>query len=201
MANTTAYGSQTNHILILGDSLSAGYGIELESSWPTLLQNQLAEQDFDVHVHNVSISGQTTAEGLAQLSDLMISTQATFVVLELGANDGLRGLSISSMKQNLASMIQIAQAHGAKVLLLGMRVPSNYGRRYTQMFHNSFIQLADEYDIGFVPFMLQPLVDEQGEVDRSLLLADGLHLTAAAQPLILQHLWPDIEQLMNSSVD
>jgi len=186
--------SPKQHILILGDSLSAGYGIEIEQSWPTLLQQKLDQEGIDAQVHNASISGQTSAEGLAQVEQLLKETQPDLLILELGANDGLRGLSLSEMKQNLAGMIQQAQAQDAKVLLLGMHIPSNYGRRYTKMFHNTFIKLSEEYQTGLVPFMLAPVATEQWEVKPGMIQSDGLHPTAKAQPLILDHLWAGIEE-------
>ncbi len=188
--------AQTNEpvksVLIVGDSLSAGYGIKVEQSWPSLLQiklDQVHQQGPKVTVHNVSISGQTSVEGAAQIEQLLVNTSPDLVILELGANDGLRGLSIPEMKKNLANIIQQSQQAKAKVLLLGMHVPSNYGRRYSQMFHNTFQQLADEYNTALVPFMLETVATR-----KEFIQPDGLHPTAEAQPLILEHLWREIEQ-------
>ena len=194
LLSLSVYASPKKHILILGDSLSAGYGIEIEQSWPTLLQQKLDQEGIDAQVHNASISGQTSAEGLAQVEQLLKEAEPDLLILELGANDGLRGLSLSEMKQNLAGMIQQAQAKDAKVLLLGMHIPSNYGRRYTKMFHNIFIKLSEEYQTGLVPFMLAPVATEQWEVKPGMIQSDGLHPTAKAQPLILDHLWGGIEE-------
>ena len=134
-------------------------------------------------------SGQTSVEGAAQIEQLLVNTSPDLVILELGANDGLRGLSIPEMKKNLANIIQQSQQAKAKVLLLGMHVPSNYGRRYSQMFHNTFQQLADEYNTALVPFMR-----ETAATRKEFIQPDGLHPTAEAQPLILEHLWREIEQ-------
>lgn len=190
--------SQTNNtILIVGDSLSAGYGIKIEQSWPNLLQQKIDQSEFDIKVHNASISGQTSSEGLRQIDQLLQLTQPKLVVLALGANDGLRGLSLDQMQSNLQSIIGKSLRANAKVLLVGIRVPSNYGRRYGQMFTDSFDALAKENRIPFVPFMLTPLESVINESNRSeYIQADGLHPTAKSQPLILGFLWPQIKTLI-----
>ncbi|GAA3941104.1 arylesterase [Litoribacillus peritrichatus] len=175
-------------ILIVGDSLSAGYGIKVEQTWPSLLQNHFDQLGKNIKVHNASISGQTSAEGAAQILKLLQLTEPDLVVLELGANDGLRGLSVAEMKKNLADIIQSSQKAGAKVLLLGMHVPQNYGKRYSRMFHSAFQQLAEEHKTGLVPFMLETVATQP-----KLIQPDGLHPTAEAQPIILEYLLSRIE--------
>ncbi len=186
---------QRDNILILGDSLSAGYGIKVEESWPVLLQGKLNELQLGFRVHNASISGQTTAEGLAQINRLLKLTQPKLVILELGANDGLRGLPIMAMQDNLQAMITRSQLSGANVLLVGIRTPANYGRRYGQMFSKSFQQLAQRNGISLVPFMLEPLsrlITDDNKAE--YIQADGLHPTAQAQPILLDFLMPYINQ-------
>jgi acyl-CoA thioesterase-1 len=184
--------AQAKRILILGDSLSAGYGIEVAESWPSLLQQKFDKAQKNIQVINASISGQTSVEGRSQIDRLLEIHQPSLLILELGANDGLRGLSLTEMKQNLSAIITSAQSRDAKVLLLGMRVPTNYGRRYTQMFYNTFSQLAEEHQTQFIPFMLAPLFTETGLSDPEFIQSDGLHPTAKAQPLIVDHLWEEI---------
>ena len=191
-----SWGKDT--ILIIGDSLSAGYGIQTSESWPALLQHKLDDQNIDIKVHNASISGQTTAEGLRQINALLKLTQAKLVILELGANDGLRGLSTTQMQANLQSMISKSLMAKAQVLLLGIKLPNNYGRRYGKMFSASFESLATQNGIHLVPFMLEPLEKEiTAENKTHYIQADGLHPTAQAQPLLLEHIWPSIKKALS----
>ncbi len=194
----STYASQAqdrDNILILGDSLSAGYGINIEESWPVLLQDKLTDSKLNFNVHNASISGQTTAEGVAQINQLLKLTQPKLVILELGANDGLRGLSITDMQQNLQTMITRSQLAGANVLLIGIRTPANYGRRYGQMFTQSYQQLAKQNGITLVPFMLEPLSRLITQANKpEYIQKDGLHPTAKAQPILLQFLMPYINK-------
>jgi len=184
-------------ILVLGDSLSAGYGIKVEESWPALLQNKLNEKDIDYKIHNASISGQTSFEGLRQIDQLLSLTQPSIVILELGANDGLRGLSINQMKQNLQTMISKSLMANAKVLLVGIRVPNNYGKRFSQMFTAAFDQLAKDNAIAYVPFLLAPLEQVINSENRGeYIQRDGLHPTAKAQPLLMEHVWNEVEELL-----
>lgn len=184
-------------ILLLGDSLSAGYGLKVADSWPQLLQKQLQASKqpalANVSLHNASVSGKTSAEGAAEIDQLLANVKPDMLILELGANDGLRGLSITQMQQNLSSIIEKARKQNVKVLLLGMHIPPNYGRRYTKMFHESFATLADRHGIGLVPFMLEPVAAQS-----QYILPDGLHPNTTAQPLILDHLWPQIEATLQN---
>ena len=191
--------SQSQNILIVGDSLSAGYGMAKEKSWPSLLQKKLDKQNYDYKVHNASISGQTSAEGLRQIQQLLKLSKPKLVIIELGANDGLRGLSITQMQSNLQTMISKSLMAKSQVLLLGIKLPNNYGRRYGKMFSDSFSVLAKQNGIHLVPFMLKPLEDKVTAENRGeYIQADGLHPTASAQPLILEHVWPNILKLLKS---
>lgn len=191
-------GAYANNILIVGDSLSAGYGIQVSQSWPALLQTTLTENNSGYNVHNASISGQTTAEGLRQMDALIKLTQPKLVILELGANDGLRGLSISQMQANLQSMISKSLIAKSQVLLLGIKLPNNYGRRYGKMFSASFESLSQKNGIHLVPFMLEPLEKLiNTENKKKYIQADGLHPTADAQPLLLAHILPSIQRALD----
>ena len=170
-ANT--YGST---LLVLGDSLSAGYGIDPANGWVNLLQDDLGD---DHKVVNGSISGDTTGGGLARLPLLLEKFQPAFVILELGGNDGLRGQPLKLMKQNLASMIALCAEANAVPVLFGMRIPPNYGRRYTMAFAAVYDQLADETDTVLIPFQLEDLAITEGMIQQ-----DGLHPTEKAQPAI-----------------
>ena len=170
-ANT--YGST---LLVLGDSLSAGYGIDPKNGWVNLLQDDLGDEH---RVVNGSISGDTTGGGLARLPLLLEKFQPDFVILELGGNDGLRGQPLKLMKQNLASMIVLCKEASAVPVLFGMRIPPNYGRRYTMAFAAVYDQLADETDTLLIPFQLEDLAITEGMIQQ-----DGLHPTEKAQPAI-----------------
>ncbi|MGR6874754.1 arylesterase [Pseudomonas sp. HK3] len=162
-----------------------------------MLQAKLNNHNINVTVHNASISGQTSSEGLSQIDQLLRLTQPKLVILSLGANDGLRGLSVAQMQSNLQSIIDKTLRANAKVLLVGIRVPSNYGRRYSEMFSKSFESLAHNNIVGYVPFMLAPLEDIITDTNRSeYIQPDGLHPTVKSQPLILEYLWPSIEPLL-----
>ena len=185
--------NKTNTILIMGDSLSAGYGIQTQQSWPVLLQTKLNTENLDYKVHNASISGQTSSEGVSQIDQLLSLTKPDLVVLELGANDGLRGLSIAEMSNNLQTIISKSLLANSQVLLVGIRVPANYGRRYSAMFEASFQSLANNNNIPLLPFLLEPLlqlVTPDNKAD--YIQSDGLHPTEKSQPIILEHIYPHI---------
>lgn len=190
-------GVLANSILVVGDSLSAGYGMAKNKSWPSLLQNKLEEKGKDYKVHNASISGQTSAEGLRQMDQLLKLTKPELVVIGLGANDGLRGLSIPAMENNLQTMVSKSLMKGSKVLLLGIKLPNNYGRRYGSMFEKTFSNLSKKNGVPLVPFMLEPLLDVVTPENRGeYVLPDGLHPTPKAQPLILEHIWKSLGPLI-----
>lgn len=177
-------------ILVMGDSLSAGRGIKLEESWVSLVQQELAKKQ-QAKIINASVSGQTTSEGLTRLPTLLSQHKPDIVILELGGNDGLRGQPIKIMKQNLQIMIKLSEDSGAKVILAGMQIPTNYGPRYTTQFKETYSQLADENKIILIPFLLE------GVATRSdLFQDDGIHPTAAAQPIIVKNVLPVLLPLL-----
>jgi acyl-CoA thioesterase-1 len=171
-------------ILVYGDSLSAAYGIPREQGWVTLLQQRLESQGLPYRVANASISGETTSGGLSRMGAALKQYQPDVVLIELGANDGLRGLPLADMQRNLAAMIEAGQTAKARVVLLGMRIPPNYGPRYTQEFAESYPTLAQRYHLPLVTFFLGGVAGKP-----ELVLDDGLHPTAAAQPLLLDNVW------------
>jgi acyl-CoA thioesterase-1 len=177
-------------ILVVGDSLSAGFGLRPEQAWPSLLAGRLAEQRLDYSVVNISISGETTAGGRSRLAAALQAHRPKVVVIELGANDGLRGLALDQMRGNLEAMIAAAQQAGARVLLAGMRLPPNYGP-YADEFQASFGELAQKRKTALLPFLLEPIARRP-----ELFLPDNLHPTAAAQPLILDHVWAALAPLL-----
>ena len=193
LADAVISSTSANRILILGDSLSAGYGIALNESWPSLLQAKLADQDYDHIVVNASISGETTSGGLTRLSKLLDEHKPDLVAVELGANDGLRGLPVQHVEKNFLSIFDLARGAGAGILLFEMRVPPNYGPRYEQRFGDMYRNLAESPEVLLVPFFLIDVVLVPG-----LMQADGLHPTARAQPIILDHVWPYFEQSITS---
>jgi acyl-CoA thioesterase-1 len=178
-------------IVILGDSLSAAYGMEAGESWPRLLQDRLQENGHDHRVFNSSIAGDTTQGGLTRLPRLLKTQQPAIVIIELGGNDGLRGLPLDVTRGNLAAMIEQSQAAGARVILAEMRIPPNYGRSYTEKFNGLYGDLSEQYDAVLLPFLLEDIALESG-----LMQADGIHPNAAAQPLILDEVWSVLEPLL-----
>ncbi|MCF8199716.1 MAG: arylesterase [Sulfuritalea sp.] len=178
-------------VLVFGDSLSAGFGIRVSESWPALLAQRLKSENPDKTVTNASISGETTAGGRARLAAVLKQFKPSVVILALGANDGLRGLPVASLKDNLGYMIKQAKQHRARVLLVGMRLPPNYGTKYTDAFEATFRDLAKREKIALLPFLLDPIA-----LDQNAYQADGLHPTAAVQPLILDHVWSALKPLL-----
>jgi acyl-CoA thioesterase-1 len=178
-------------ILVLGDSLSAAYGIRLEQGWVALLQGRLKAQGYGHKVVNASASGETTGGALARLPRALELHRPAIVILELGGNDGLRGLPIAGVRGNFQSLIRLSREAGAKVLLVGMRIPPNYGPAYTRTFHQLYGDLAREYRLPLVPFFLDGIA-----LDDSMMLEDGLHPNAAAQPKLLDQVWPQLKPLL-----
>jgi acyl-CoA thioesterase I len=185
---TPALAART--ILVMGDSLSAGYGIRPEQAWPTLLDRRLAEKRLDYSVANLSISGETTAGGRTRLPEALQRHKPAVVVIALGANDGLRGLPLAQMRDNLAAMLDAAQAAGARTLLVGMRLPPNYGP-YAAEFAKSFADTARRKRSPLLDFLLAPVA-----ANPAYFLPDNLHPTAEAQPLILDNVWPGLQPLL-----
>ncbi|WP_411728042.1 arylesterase [Methyloglobulus sp.] len=178
-------------IVVLGDSISAAYGIEVGQGWVALVQGKLQEKHSDYTVNNESISGDTSAGGLARVDDVLSRHKPSVVVIELGANDGLRGLSPTILKNNLAEIARRAQKSGARVLLLSMRIPPNYGKRYTEMFYNVYPQLSKELGVPYVPFILEDVA-----LAKQLMQQDGLHPNDKAQAIIADKIWPHLLQLL-----
>ena len=171
-------------IVVMGDSVSAAYGMEVQQGWVALLQKKLGEQQADYIINNESISGDTSAGGLARVDQALSRHKPDWLLLELGGNDGLRGSSVTEMKNNLAEIVRRAQKAGARVLLLAMRLPPNYGKRYIDSFYDVYPQLSSEMNIPFVPFILEDVA-----LHPELVQADGLHPNAKAQPVIAERIW------------
>ena len=178
-------------VLVVGDSISAAFGLDSRQGWVALLEQRLAEQGYPHRVVNASISGDTSAGGAARLPALLAEHRPSLVIVELGGNDGLRGLPLAQLQQNLASMIDSARTSDARVLLLGMRLPPNYGARYTQAFAGVFTRLAEEKQVALLPFFLEGVGGVPGMMQR-----DGIHPTAEAQPRLLENLWPLLQPLL-----
>ncbi|WP_020484448.1 arylesterase [Methylomonas sp. MK1] len=178
-------------IVVVGDSISAGYGIEVQLGWVALLQNKLTDLHSGYVISNESISGDTSAGGLARLEQILSRHKPDIVLVELGANDGLRGLSPAEMKNNLTEITRRSQNVGAKVMLLGMKIPPNYGKRYVEMFYEVFPQLSAELKIPYVPFIL-----EEVALNPEMMQADGLHPNELAQPVIAEKVWGYLQALL-----
>ena len=178
----TAWAGGT--ILIYGDSLSAAYGLSQDAGWPALLQARLKQKRMDYTVTNASISGETTSGGAARIKQTLNEHPPTVIVVALGANDGLRGLPLAQMRANLAHIVRTSQTARSRVLLVGMRLPPNYGERYTQAFAQVYVDLAREFKTALAPFLLEGVAEQ-----RELFQADNLHPTAQAQPIILDNVW------------
>lgn len=186
-----AQGAVAGTLLVLGDSISAAFGLDTRQGWVSLLEQRLAAEGFDYQVVNASVSGDTSAGGLARLPTLLAEHRPDLLIVELGGNDGLRGQPPAQLQQNLAAMVQQARKAGTRVLILGMKLPPNYGLRYTTAFAEVFPQVAKEQDVALVPFLLEgaaglPLMTQ----------ADGIHPTAAAQPRLLDNVWPVLKPLL-----
>jgi len=179
-------------IVVLGDSISAGYGIDVSEGWVNLLQQKFKQAPSDYVIHNESISGDTSAGGLARIDSILSRHQPMMVLIELGANDGLRGLSPQEMKRNLSDIIQRSENAGAKTMLLGMKIPPNYGKRYIEMFYAIYPQVAAELSVPLVPFILEDVA-----LHPEMMQADGLHPNALGQPLIAQKVWEALWPMLN----
>lgn len=180
----TSPASESPVLLILGDSLSAGYGMNREDSWVHLLDLRLQEQGYSYRILNSSISGDTTQGGLSRLPRLLDRYQPVIVIIELGGNDGLRGINPDVTRKNMTRMVQLSQDVGAKVLLTGIKLPPNYGQAYLQQFESLYADIAAEYDTLLVPFFMDGVVFEAG-----MLQADGIHPSEKGQPVLLDNVW------------
>ncbi|WP_090483597.1 arylesterase [Ectothiorhodospira mobilis] len=180
-------------LLVLGDSLSAAHGIPLEAGWVALLADRLERRDPPWRVVNASAGGETTRGGLSRLPALLQRHEPQVVVLALGGNDGLRGISPDEARDNLEALVGTARKAGARVLLVGIRVPPNLGRRYAERFHGIYHQLAESQDVPLVPFLLEGVALEAG-----MMQPDGIHPTARAQARMLDTVWPELEPLLDA---
>ncbi|WP_223471041.1 arylesterase [Massilia soli] len=191
-ASASAY-SAPKTVLVLGDSLSAEYGLNRGSGWVALLEKKLKAERIDAKIINASISGETTSGGRARLPALLRQHKPSVVVIELGANDGLRGLPVASAEDNLRAMVDLSKKNDAEVLLVGMRMPPNYGRTYTEQFFNMYAKLSVKYKAPLVPFMLEGVAEQP-----KLFQADRLHPNADAHPIILANIWPKFKPLVKA---
>ncbi|MFO0227375.1 MAG: arylesterase [Gammaproteobacteria bacterium] len=190
-AATPAAATPAPAILVVGDSISAGYGLAANEGWVALLQSRLKSQGYGYRVVNASVSGETTTGGLARLPRALSVHRPAIVIIELGGNDGLRGLPLETSRANLERMINLSKGAGARVLLLGMKIPPNYGARYSEGFEKVFRDLARQHKLAFEPFFLSKIALEQGMIQE-----DGLHPTAKAQPVMLDTMWPALKPLL-----
>ena len=192
-ANAQANGSPT--VLVFGDSLSAGFGIDVDHSWTALLQSRLEQQGYEHRVVNASISGETTEGGAARIDAALDDFAPDLIILELGGNDGLRGFPPARMKGNLEQIIERSKASGAAVVLLGIRIPTNYGTRYTEAFEAVYREVANELDIEWIEFFMDGVA-----MNDDLLQADRIHPNAAAQPILLDNAWPIISEALDDEL-
>lgn len=183
--------ADTPAILVWGDSLSAAYGLEPSQGWVPLLDRRLKAQGYDYTVVNGSVSGETSAGGLTRLPAALVEHKPAVVVIELGANDGLRGTPIKVMQDNLSRMITLSRKAGAKVLLLGILMPPNYGAEYTRQFSQVYAELSRRYGVPLLPFLLKGVAEH-----RELMQADGMHPIAEAEPQVLDNVWPGLKPLL-----
>jgi acyl-CoA thioesterase-1 len=187
--------AETPTILVFGDSISAGYGLpRVEQGWVALMQAKLTNEGYGYEVVNASVSGETTAGGLTRLPRALSLHHPSIVILELGGNDGLRVLPIAPMRANLARMAELASAAGAKVLLLGIRIPPNYGSQYAEQFSRVYAQIAHDEHLALVPFLLEGVA-----LTPTLMQDDGIHPNAAGQPRLLENVWPALAPLLKPS--
>ena len=180
-------------ILVYGDSLSAGYGISVDEGWVSLLADRVHHEGYGFQVVNASVSGETTSGGLERLPHVLAAHDPAIVVIELGANDGLRGLPVATTRSNLDAMLSLAMRGKRRVLLLGMRMPPNYGERYTRGFEELYAALAKDHHTSFVPFLMAGVAGKP-----ELIQADGLHPNARGQPILLDNVWPALVPLLRA---
>ncbi len=192
IATAAAQAAVAPTVLVFGDSLSAGYGIDVDQSWPALLQSRLESQGYEHRVINASISGETTEGGVTRIRSALRNFGPDLVILELGGNDGLRGFPVERMKANLQTIIDTTRASGAAVVLLGIRIPTNYGPRYTSAFDNVYRELAEQSGVLWIEFFMEGIA-----LNKELMQDDGIHPNAEAQSILLDNAWPIIRQALN----
>ena len=183
-----SYATETPTVLVFGDSLSAGHGIEVDQSWTALLQSRLDDQGYEHRVINASIGGDTTESGAARIGQAIATFAPSLIILELGGNDGLRGIPAERMRGNLHKIIKTSKDSGAAVVLLGIRIPPNYGQRYIEDFDKVFRELANELDVPWIEFFMEGVA-----LHDELMQSDGIHPNADAQPILLDNAWPMID--------
>jgi acyl-CoA thioesterase-1 len=188
---TAAQAANAPTVLVFGDSLSAGYGIDVDQSWPALLQSRLESQGYEHRVINASISGETTEGGVTRIGSTLENFSPELVILELGGNDGLRGFPPERMRANLQTIIETTKASGAAVVMLGIKIPSNYGSRYTGAFEDVYRELADQLGVLWIEFFMEGVA-----LNEKLMQDDGIHPNAAAQSILLDNAWPIIRQAL-----
>ncbi len=188
---TVTASAQAATLLVFGDSLSSAYGIGPREGWVTLMEERLKQKKFDYNVVNASISGETTSGGASRIDEALARTKPGLVIVALGGNDGLRGLSASQIRANLNRIVEAARHRGARVLLLGIRMPPNYGPQYVREFEAVYTEVARRHKVPLVPFMLQGVAEQ-----RDLMQPDNIHPTAAAQPVILETVWKGLQPLL-----
>ena len=181
--------------MVFGDSLSAGYGIDVDQSWPALLQSRLASEGYEHRVVNASITGETTEGGATRIETALESFAPELVILELGGNDGLRGFPPARIKENLLAIVQTARESGAAVVLLGIRIPTNYGPRYTQSFENVYREVAEQFSVPWIEFFMDGVA-----LNDDLMQDDGIHPNAAAQSILLDNAWPIISDALQGRI-
>ena len=182
---------ELHRMLVFGDSLSAAHGIDGRSGWVSLLEQRMLQRELPWELHNASVGGETTAGGRTRLPDLLEQLQPDLVILELGGNDGLRGLSLRAMRENLGAMLDAIETAGATALLVGIEIPPNYGPVYTERFRAVFHDLSAEHDVALLPFLLEGVA-----LEADMMLDDGIHPSAEAQPRILENVWTVLEPLV-----
>lgn len=194
--NTTAFAANKTpaNILVLGDSLSGAYGININEGWVALLQQQIIDKGYEYNVINASVSGDTTRTGLTRIDSAIKSHHPEIVIIALGGNDGLRGLPFNEIEASLSRIIRRCQKDDIKILLVAVRLPPNYGAAYNQKFAQIYHRLAKRFDIPLVPQMLKQVAEH-----RELMQEDGIHPTALAQPLVMQNVWPELESLLRTN--
>jgi acyl-CoA thioesterase-1 len=189
--NTDAQSPAQHKLLVLGDSLSAAYGLRADQGWVSLLQSYWNDQGKPIEVINAAISGDTTDGGLARLPRLLSLHEPTHLYIELGGNNGLQGHNPKKIRENLAKMIQLGEQNNVEVILQEIQIPTNYGRRYTQLFTQNYHELAEEYNVPLIPFFLEEIA-----LNSALMQNDGIHPTAEAQPMIVDFLAPKLAPLI-----
>jgi acyl-CoA thioesterase-1 len=193
MIGADAKSAEPPTVLIFGDSLSAGYGIDVDQSWGALLQSRLIDQGYEHRVVNASISGETTEGGATRIESALADFSPDLIILELGGNDGLRGFPAARMRANLEKIVNRATASGAAVVLLGIRIPTNYGPRYSAEFEDVFRQVSEDFGVQWIEFFMDGIA-----FDDNLLQEDRIHPNALAQPILLDNAWPIISDTLNN---